>query len=166
MAPQDNVQRVSASKLFRDNRLDPPQYVDEEIPSVSVVLGARNRRGILNKDAGTAEASFTITGSLREFIPGTYGLRVTRVSVVNGSAGGARPTNSVLWYIRHSREGTVDVIRTPRGGGQVVLQGDPMRPIYTFGPGTVLYAFAGTASAGSRSMHVEGFTSVRRPDQV
>lgn len=155
---QDNarqVERVVESRRFLDTRRDPPEFVDEQLPT-----NTRNllviRRGRVRAPRGTITGSMRLTGSYRPFAghPGSYSLRVTRVSLFAGS-------RDVAWHIRHSRDGTYDVIEFP-APGQEVLLGGPQSPIYAFGPGTVMWGWLGNyaGSMGSRvnySQHLEGY---------
>lgn len=151
-------------RRYIDRQVDPPIYVDDEIPSLSVQIVPRARRFFSLAAQGTLEASYYITGSRREFIPGTYGLRVTRLSLNPGSY--TSNLTSKTWHIRHSRDGTYDVIQFAQGGAHVLIQGDPFRPIYAFGPGTVLFGFDQAAGSFTRAQLIEGFVSAQRPDQT
>lgn len=142
-------------RLNVQRRYDPerPGLVDDILPTRSVKLQLANRKGIFRAPRGTAIGSYRITGSFREAAtagaPGTYSLRITRVSVFAG-------TPNQEFYVRHSREGTVDVIFLP-SAGQEVLLGDHLRPIYSFGPGTVTYGFTSAGSGYDLGAHMEGF---------
>ncbi len=138
-------------RRFIDYQVDPPAIVDEDLPTTTVKLTI-GKGGRFRAPHGTQTGSYRITGSHRELTaPGTYALRVTRVSVASGS----RETN---WYIRHSRKGTVDIIYFPAPGQETRL-GGPMNPIYAFGPGTVIYGFLESGSAHWLSQHMEGIVS-------
>lgn len=148
--------RVIQSTRFLDRQRNPPDFVDEELPTTTVVLRGPIRRGLMRAPRGTIPGSYRITGSYYPFSRGTYSLRVTRLSVFSGSRGNS-------WFVRHSRTGTADVINFPSPGQETRL-GGPNEPIYAFGPGTVIYGFLGNAagsigSAYSMGMHLEGLTS-------
>src|SRR3990167_6526737 len=157
MTQNDNqhIQRVVESRRFLDTRHDQPAFVDEVLPTTSRNLLVL-RRGRVRAPRGTIVGSLRLTGSFRPFAghPGSFSLRVTRVSLYSGS-------RDVAWFIRHSRSGTHDIIQFP-APGQEVLLGGPMNPIYSFGPGTVFFGWLGNyaGSIGSKvdySQHIEGF---------
>ena len=68
-----------------DRSLDPPQYVDEEIPTVTRVFRDPANRGRVRAPRGTLTGSLRLTGSFRELTPGSYSLRITRLSIFTGS---------------------------------------------------------------------------------
>ncbi len=148
-----------------DRAIDPPMYEDEPVQSVTVNLVPRGRR-TLTAPAGTQESTYQISGSLREFAPGSYGVRAVRVSVgVGGSAHG------VSWHLRHSRLGTVDTLNFSAGlgaaGQHVNLLGDQYRPVYAMPAGTISMGFVGLAAANLQvSQNVEAVVSVRRPEDI
>lgn len=161
--PRNSIDRVVVSKRFRDPQIDPPMFQDEELPTLSKTLRGAQRKGRERLPHGSALGSLRLTGSQREFSPGSYSLRVTRVSLSTGS-------RNMAWFIRHNRVGTVDVVDFPAPGQHYVV-GAPMEPIYAFGPGTVIYGWLGDPTGGFGStawvsQHMEGFIGARRPDQV
>ena len=142
------VERVSVTQRRLDNRQNPPAYVDEALPTETVVLRGPLKRGRSRAPSGTIAGSYRITGSYQPTAPGTYSLRVTRLSVFAGS-------RYVSWFIRHSRTGTADIIYFPSAGQETRL-GGPLEPVYAFGPGTVLYGFLEAGSAYWMGQHLEG----------
>ncbi len=142
--------RVFTTQRAQDPQQNPPADVDVVLPTRSFTLRGPLRRGRVRAPAGTIPGSYRITGSHRELTaPGTYSLRLTRVSIASGS----RETG---WFIRHSREGTRDIIYFP-SPGHVELLGRPDAPIYAFGPGTVIWGFMEAGSAHFLSQHMEGY---------
>ena len=153
----DNVQKTQRAFISPrriDPRLNPPDYVDEPLPTDSKVLLVL-RRGRIRAPRGTILGELRLTGSVRPLSsPGSFSLRVTRVSIVAGS-------RQVDWHIRHSRDGTYDIIHF-ESPGQVTRLGGPLEPIYAFGPGTVTWGFLGNAagsigSAYTLAQHLEGY---------
>ena len=124
-----------------DPTKNPPQYVDEVLPTRTLKLKGPLERGRVRAPRGTILGSYRITGSFYETATGTYNLRVTRLSVFTGSRGND-------WALRHSRDGTVDIIHfeTP---GQYNAHGGPLTPLYSFGPGTVSWGWIGNNAGGS-----------------
>lgn len=147
MAQQSDsqIRRVIQTRRFLDRRHNPPEFVDEEVPTVSRNLLVL-RRGRVRSPRGTILGSVRLTGSIRPLsAPGTFSLRVTRVSVFTGS-------RNMAWFIRHSRDGTYDVIHFPSPGQETRLSG-PMEPIYAFGPGTVVFGWLGDAAGAIGSAY-------------
>lgn len=142
------VKRVSVTRRYLDRQLDPPEYVDEELPTTTVKLRLPGRKGRERAPHGTAIGSIRLTGSYHETDRGTYSLRVTRVSVASGS----RETG---FAVRHSRTGTLDIIYFPAAGQETRL-GGPKEPVYSVGPGTLFYHFLEAGSAYWLSAHLEG----------
>ena len=145
------VQRVNTTQRFLDPRRNPPEFVDEVLPTETVVLRGPLKRGVVRAPAGTIAGSYRITGTYQTPSPGTFSLRVTRLSVFTGS-------REARWFIRHSRTGTADVIYFPSAGQETRL-GAPREPIYAFGPGTVIYGFMEAGSAYWHGAHLEGLVS-------
>lgn len=145
------VERISMTRRFLDRTKNPPEYVDEELPTKTVRIFSRNKIGTLFDPAINTPGTPLVVGSIQfsgshyDFAPGSYALRILRRSVYIGSVE-ARNT-SIEWLLRHSREGTVDGIPfyvgthtayrlgVDRPASEVL--GGPMNPIYAFGPGTV-----------------------------
>ena len=126
--------RSFVTRRYLDKQLSPPDYVAEELPTRTIKLRGPARRGVSRAPAGTILGSYRITGSWREAsAPGTYSARITRLSVFAGSP-------ETRWFVRHSREGTTDIIYFPQAGHETRL-GGPKNPIYSWGPGTVIYGF-------------------------
>ncbi len=149
----DAGDRVYLTERRQDPSQNPPRIIDEPWPTVSVTLRGPLRRGRVRAPAGTIAGSYYLTGSHRQLgAPGTYSLRITRVSIATGS----RETG---WFIRHSRLGTKDVVYFPTPGHYVAL-GSPREPVYAFGsPGTVIYGFLEAGSGHFLSQHMEGFVT-------
>ena len=153
-APQTNPgaqDRMFVTPRRTDPAQNPPREVDEVLPTVSVTLRGPLKRGRVRAPAGTIAGSYFITGSHRQLgAPGTFSLRITRVSIASGS----RETG---WFIRHSRQGTTDIIYFPTPG-HVELLGRPDAPVYAFGrPGTVIWGFLEAGSAHFLSQLMEGY---------
>ena len=151
MAEQDQkVQRVITTRRYLDKRRDPWEYVDDELPTTTINLRGALKRVSVRAPRGTvAEGSYRITGTHYDFGPGTYSLRITRLSL---SAVGSPPASAgtvYQWHLRHSRQGTIDVHvlqQRPAGAGgagndRVVLMGDARRPVYVLGPGTAFWGW-------------------------
>ena len=145
---QQKVDKVSLTRRFLDKRQNPWEYVDEELPTTTLKLFSRKKQGtVLDSSSGlTNMGSVEFSGSFYELNPGTYSYRVTRRSVHIGSA--VTYTAEIEWKLRHSREGTVDIIpfylgtqQSNRRAGiaerRTEARGGPMEPIYSFGPGTL-----------------------------
>lgn len=140
------VQRLVTTRRFLDKRREPWEVVEEELPTTTKKVFARGKQGTaLDTGAGrTIMGSYRITGSHYDFAPGTYSYRVTRRSVHIGSY---ENTNCEIdWELRHSREGTVDripfLLGTPakfrgRDSNRAEAFGQPLAPLYSFGPGTI-----------------------------
>ena len=147
---EQKVDRLSVTRRFLDKRRDPQEYVDEELPTTTLKLKGALRRVSTRAPIGTvAEGSYRVTGSHYDFSPGTYSLRVIRLSLAAvGSPSSSRGT-VYQWHIRHSRQGTVDVQVLQVSGAQsgrvtgdrVDLRGGPHNPVYAFGPGTVFWGW-------------------------
>ncbi len=153
-AGRSGVQRIVTSHVYLDTQKNPPEFVDQVIPTDSKNL-LFAKRGRMRAPHGSGVGSITLTGSWRTLTgPGTYSLRITRVSLFTGS-------RNMEWGIWHSRVGTYDIIGFPTPGQETRL-GAPMDPIYSFGPGTVKWGWLGDAggafgSAYTLSKHLEGF---------
>lgn len=153
-----NWVRITARRV--DPVLDPPSPVDEELPTVSVVLNGPFGRTVSRPPYGTIEGSYRITGSFQPIgAPGTYGYRATRISVHIGTdIKGDNIGSQFGWHLRHSRKGTL--YATGLRHGEVDLQGGPLTPITAMGPGTLLYGFHGqTGTQYDMYQVVEGYTS-------
>lgn len=145
------IQRVNVTRRFLDRQRNPPEYVDEVLPTETVQLRGPLKRGVVRAPAGTIAGSYRITGTYQANAPGTFSLRVTRLSVFTGS-------REARWYIRHSRTGTADVVYFPTPGQETRL-GAPREPVYAFGPGTVIYGFMEAGSAYWHGQFLEALTS-------
>lgn len=145
--------RLYSTPRFTDPSQNPQAEVDQVLPTVSVTLRGPLKRGRTRAPAGTIPGSYYITGSHRQLgAPGTFSLRITRVSVASGS----RETG---WFIRHSRQGTKDIIYFP-SPGHVELLGRPDAPVYAFGlAGTVIWGFMEAGSAHFLSQSMEGYVT-------
>jgi len=150
MSEDQKVQRVSVTNRYYDRRRDPPAYVDVELPTTTLKLKGALKRVSTRAPIGTvAEGSYRITGSHYDFAQGTYSLRITRLSLsAVGSPSSSRGT-VYQWHLRHSREGTIDVQVLQVGGARVGLsyndrvdlRGGPGNPVYSVGPGTLLWGW-------------------------
>lgn len=136
------VDKVIHTRRFLDRMRNPPEYMDEELPTKTVKIFSRNKQGT-KIDACTIGGSIAImgskyfSGSHYDFGPGSFSLRITRRSVYVGSRSSYSKA-AAEWRLRHSREGTVDMIPFRTGSlMQAELLGGPMNPIYSFGPGTL-----------------------------
>lgn len=152
MEKGQKVDRLSFTRRFLDRMKNPPEYVDEELPTKTVKIFSRNKSpGTLLDPAVYTDGTPVIVGSIQftgshyDFAPGSYSLRVFRRSVYVGSHATYKTTRAE-WKLRHSREGTIDTIpffigtRVTEQSHKVIdasLLGAPMRPIYSLGPGTI-----------------------------
>ena len=161
-------ERAYTTRRYLDPAKSPPEYIDQELPTVTVKLQGPERRAIARMPAGTIEGSYRITGSHHDLAPGTYSLRVTRLNAgASGDSGAGTQKFSRPWkgsvyyfYARHSREGTVHIESFDQPE-QRVRQGDALRPIFSVGPGTLLWNWAlqGPGVTGTRvtvSQTIEG----------
>jgi len=131
------VERVSFTRRFLDRAKNPPEYVDEELPTKTVQIFAREKQGtyIIAGDGALNMGSIRFSGSHYDFAPGSYALRVLRRSVSYGSMSTGGQLN---WCLRHSRLGTVEKLTFHNADkSPLVDHGGPMNPLYSFGPGTV-----------------------------
>lgn len=128
--------------------LDPQtgRYVDLELPTITVKLQGVNRRAITRAPRGSVEGSYRIAGTHYPLAPGTFSLRITRVSV--GVVGTASFRGSAYsFHIRHSRDGTLftSLFGAP---DQRHITGNQLEPIIAVGPGTLLWGWTGLNPAG------------------
>lgn len=165
--PEQQVQRLSTTTRHLDKSRDPWEYVDAELPTVAVRIFSRRKQGtifdpgVFTPGTPMIMGSIHFTGSHYDFAPGSYALRITRRSVYIGSTD--RRNVEIEWRLRHSREGTVDAIplvlgtytRTYRPNNwQAEAFGNPMAPLYTFGPGTLwAYFHRGRSSRGTMRVY-------------
>ena len=144
---EPKVNRISSTRRFLDKSRNPWEYVDEELPTVPTRIFSRNKQGTIlsSEDGLTIMGSKYFSGSHYDFGPGSFALRITRRSVYIGSVMPTRNTE-IEWKLRHSRDGTVDMIpfflgsrlaNIRRGAWSAEARGAPMSPIYSFGPGTI-----------------------------
>ncbi len=139
--PDPAIVRGYYTQKFLDKRRNPPEYVDEELPTKTVHIFSRNKLGtILDPSSGvTIMGSISFSGSHYDFSPGSFALRITRRNVSIGSA--TYPKLNFEWKLRHSRLGTVDAIPFYKGtvgaSARSEVVASPMAPIYSFGPGTL-----------------------------
>ena len=165
---QQGHQRTYTTRRYLDPAKSPPTYVDQELPTITVKLQGPQRRAVARMPSGTIEGSYRITGSAYDLTPGTYSLRVTRLSLgaVGDSGAGSqqfsRPWKGsvVYFYARHSREGTIHVEMFDHPE-QRVRQGNALEPVFSVGPGTLFWNWAkqGPGAAGTRitlSQQLEG----------
>ena len=151
MSGENPITRDFVTQKFRDDALDPPRYVEEEIPSQTVKLPIRSQAGRKRAPLGTHTGTFYMKGSHYDASPGTYGLRIFRMSVFSGS-------REVIWRLHHSRIGTVEEIYFPAAGQEIQL-GGPRNPICALPPGTLSFGFLNAGSAHWLGYHMEGVTS-------
>ncbi len=137
---------IQRRKLL-DKRRNPPEYMDEVLPTQTVHIFSRKKQGTLLDSASgaTVMGSIQFTGSFHEDAPGSYSLRVMRRNFNIGSVSPYSNAN-IEWSLRHSRLGTVDEIGVFIGTRVSTLNtsnrkheliGGPMNPVYSFGPGTL-----------------------------
>lgn len=158
--PDQKVERVSFTRRFLDRAKNPPEYVDEELPTKTVKIFSRKKQGTIcyGTTSPINMGSIRFSGSHYDFSPGSSSLRIIRRSVHIGSV--ELDKNIELdWVLRHSREGTVDSIpfflgtqlaanRRGLNRGDAEAFGGPMNPLYVFGPGTLwsyFKSYRGTA---------------------
>lgn len=139
MADDQGVQKVSFTRRFLDKQLNPWDYVDDELPTTIVLRGAAGRVATRAPRGTAAEGSYHITGSNYDFNPGTYSLRITRLSL---SVQGTNHFQGTVfqWHIRHSRKGTIDV-QAFGEQGRILAVGHRRAPIYMAGPGTLFWGW-------------------------
>jgi len=166
-ADDQDVQRVSYTRRFLDESRNPPEYVDEKLPTKSVKIFKRGFANgtVIDGLSGTLSVgSIGFSGSHYDFAPGTFSLRIIRRSVYVGSVIYGRNLDAE-WAIHHSREGTVDVIpffigsQSPNrrsGEWRAEALGGPMSPIYTFGPGTINTFFSSRRGSARVYSSLEG----------
>ena len=135
------IERQFVTPRLLDLAKNPPEYVDGILPTVSVAFRGPIRRGAVRAPRGSILGSYSFSGSYYPTGMGTTSLRITRVNVFSGS-------RNQRWMIRHSRDGTRD-IRFFISPGQQEIVGNPMEPIYVFGPGTISWGFIGANASGS-----------------
>ena len=150
------TERSFVTRKFYDPRTR--TFVNDDLPTLTRNFSWPQRRGVevkatqgtISATGGYLAGSYRVTGSHYDLAPGTFSLRITRVNV--GVVGGGHPnlTGSdgnwrgtvMRWHIRHSRDGTKDVIAFT-GPGMVRQIADKNNAIYSFGPGTVSWGFLG-----------------------
>jgi len=160
------VERVSFTRRFLDRSKNPPEYVDEELPTRTVKIFSRNKQGTIFSGTPTLMnmGSIRFSGSHYDFSPGSSSLRIIRRSVYVGSVMPTRNTE-LEWMLHHSRKGTVDAIpfflgtqvpntrRVPLGAEAL---GGPMNPLYSFGPGTIRTYFQSRRGSARVYSSLEG----------
>ena len=164
MSQQHGNERTFPTHRYLDPAKSPPQYVDAELPTITVKLQGPVRRATARMPRGTIEGSFRISGTNYDLTPGTYSLRVTRLAAGVAGPGNAGSRQDYRWsgsvyffYVRHSREGTVHVEVFDRPE-QRVRQGDGLHPVFSVGPGTLFWNWAlqGPGVAGTRVTVTQG----------
>ena len=131
--------------------LDPekPGFVDDILPTRSIKLKI-GRGGIRQ---GTSQGSYRLTGSYRESTaitsPGTYSLLITRISAFSGSLRHG-------FFLRHSRLGTIEVVRFESPGDFKAL-GNIHNPIIAVGVGTLFWGFTAGGTTQFQGSHLEGY---------
>ena len=155
-----------------DRTMDPPRYLDYDLPTSTKKFQGAVKRVFTRAPFGTILGSMRLTGSHYDLGLGSYSLRVTRRHVYIG-------TPNMAWHIRHSRQGTVDVLTTPtpraadvtpQWYGNFEALGNQEHPVYSFGPGTITWGFTPLAgqvigSAYPLIQSMEGVIGVKRPDE-
>lgn len=156
------------TRRFYDRMRNPPGMVDEEVPTKTVHIFAREKYGDDLDGGGVAAGaefkfgSVHFTGSHYDLAPGSYSLRIIRRSVYIGSIMSDRNTQA-QWGLWHSREGTIDAIpfflgiqaaNRRAGDWKSEAFGGPLNPLYSVGPGTVVSII--TAKRGT----IQAFSSL------
>ena len=157
MAEETGVVKTVVTPRYLDRQKDPPEFVDLELPTRTVKLKGPGRRVTFRAPAGSVEGSYRVTGSHYDLAPGTYSLRVVRISLGvmgEGGAGTGAGRGGLGWrgtvyshYIRHSRDGTIMENLFGQSEQRHII-GDPLKPILAVGPGTLFYAFRNPATGG------------------
>ena len=153
---EQKVERASVTRRFLDKRRNPWEYVDEALPTQTVHIFSRKKQGTMvdSSHGDVIVGSIQFSGSHYDFSPGSYSLRVTRR---NASVGSIPSTNGrANWLLRHSRIGTVDSIPFYRAAARQIDVGDAMKPVYSFGPGTLWAYFNSKAGSLRVSSSLEG----------
>ncbi|MBA7711021.1 hypothetical protein ES703_119971 [subsurface metagenome] len=164
---EQKVERLSFTRRYLDRMKNPPEYVDEELPTKTVKIfkrGYANGTMIDGLSGTLSVGSIEFSGSHYDFGPGSFSLRIMRRSVYVGSVMVGRNLE-LEWAMHHSREGTIDVIpfflgtQVPnlRGipiGAEVL--GGPMNPIYSLGPGTINTFFSSRRGSARVYSSLEG----------
>ena len=153
---EQKIDRTIFSQRYLDRRKDPPEFVDLELPTRTIHLLGPGRRSTFRAPSGTVEGSYRITGSWRNFAPGTYSLRLInlRLGVRGKSEAGTHPNAPQYrgtiheFYIRHSRDGTIFSTDFD-GPDNRTFAGDPLRPVLAVGQGTLFYAWRLREGAGT-----------------
>lgn len=139
---EPEVSRSFSTRRYLDRRRNPPEYVDDELPTKTVHIFKRNLQGTaIDSNVGETEmGSIEFSGSHYDFAPGSYALRIIRQSIGVGSFNPGAGAGLLYWTLWHSREGTIDCIPFT-AAGRLNQVGGPERPIYAFGPGTISVRF-------------------------
>lgn len=164
---EQSVQRVIHTRAMLDDMRNPPEYVEEKLPTRTFKLFARSKMGTLYDPEIHTNASPLNVGSMQfsgshyDFAPGSYSLRIIRRSVYVGSTD--RRNIQLEWRLRHSRIGTLDALpfllgtySTPRRDSKMNYEafGNPMAPIYSFPAGTLWsYFVPGAGGRGSARVY-------------
>ena len=129
--------RTIVTRKFLDEMRNPPEYVEERLPTKTSKIFTRTKMGtcIDNSLGDINVGSIAFSGSHYEFSPGSYSLRITRHTLGIGSPGG--PGAQLWWKLRHSRLGTIDAFGVAASRGYVERNRSPLEPIYSVGPGTI-----------------------------
>jgi len=164
------VDRVSFTRRYLDRMKNPPEYVDEELPTKTVHIfkrGFANGTMIDGLSGTLGVGSIQFSGSHYDFGPGSHSLRITRRSVYVGSVMANRNLEAE-WALWHSRKGTVQVIpffigtqasNRRSGDWKSEAQGGPMNPLYSFGPGTINTFFSSRRGSARVYSSLEGIVS-------
>ena len=171
--PEPEVSRQFVTKKFLDKSRDPWEYVDQELPTQTKRIFSRAKQGTIIDSASGAMnmGSVQFSGSHYDYAPGSYSFRVTRRVAAVGSAS---LNHDIYWMLRHSQEGTLDVLPFKQsvitgigGSASTVVQsprvleaiGGPMNPIYSFGPGIITAYFRSRKGSARVSSLIEGIMS-------
>lgn len=154
MPDKPSTSLVVQTEHFYDKRAQ--QFREAELPTKTVHIFARTKQGTaIDQPAGEVNmGSLAFSGSHYDFNPGSFSLRIIRRSVGYGSMAS---NGQLEWCLHHSRLGTVEKLtfrshtNSPR-----VDHGDPMAPLYSFGPGTVTVRMRSLKGTHRISSSMEG----------
>lgn len=134
---EQKVERVSFTRRYLDRMRNPPEYMDEELPTKTVKVFKRKQQGtaIDNSLGDLNFGSIKFSGSNYDFAPGSYSLRIIRHNISIGSPGG--PGAQLWWKLHHSQLGTIDAIAMNNARGNLVRDGAPLEPLYALGSGGI-----------------------------
>ena len=128
-------------QIYRRKILDPkkatPEFVDEKIPTLTIVRGSKVR--------GTgADITF---GS--HYVADDKTWKIGRLSVMAGSV--------EAWFeVRHSRLGTIDTVYFSGKGDEKLLTNPYLEPVYAFPTGSAKIVLPAAGSANWFGAFLEG----------